>query len=235
MGLPLGVLLILEMAFGSAVLHFFGIALGILAVVAIPSSCAFERWRPSPIARRALRPSKIPQILEGQEDVVVQNQLTHVAIVKPGEFRKTLLRAVLFAINVFAHRVFVEGNLGGIPSIHFARWVILGDGRLLFFSNFDGTWDSYLGDFIDKASAGLSSIWSNTEWFPKTEYLVWGGAQDADAFKRWARERQVPMQVWYTAYPRYSVQNIRNAFPSAQQATAELSPDEAATWLSQLG
>jgi hypothetical protein len=43
------------------------------------------------------------------------------------------------------------------------------------------------------------------------------------------------MQVWYTAYPRYSVQNIRKAFPSAQQATSQLSPQEAAAWLSNLG
>lgn len=165
----------------------------------------------------------------------MQNQLTHIAIVKPGAFRNAALRAILYGINTLAHKTFVEGNLGGIPSIHFARWALLDDGRLLFFSNFDGSWDSYLGDFIDKASSGLSSIWSNTEWFPKTEYFFWKGAQDGDAFKRWTRERQLPMQVWYTAYPRYSVQNIRKAFQSAQQATANLSPEEAASWLAEIG
>jgi hypothetical protein len=232
---PVVVLGLLEMVFGAAVLHLFGVAVVVLVLVALALVLRIREVEKIP--DRGTRPPAFAdsQFLEGQEDVAVQNQLTHVAIVKPGEFRKALLRGVLFVINLAAHRVFVDGNLGGIPSIHFARWVILEDGRLLFFSNFDGTWDSYLGDFIDKASAGLSSVWSNTEWFPPTEYLVWGGAQDADDFKQWARERQLPMQVWYTAYPRYSVQNIRKAFPSAQQATSQLSPQEAAAWLSNLG
>jgi hypothetical protein len=48
-------------------------------------------------------------------------------------------------------------------SIHFARWVILPrTDKLLFLSNYDGGWERYLEDFIARAHAGLTAIWSNT-------------------------------------------------------------------------
>ena len=50
--------------------------------------------------------------------------------------------------------------------------------RLLFLSNFDGSWENYLDDFIDKASIGLTGVWSNTLKFPRTYFLVLGGASD---------------------------------------------------------
>lgn len=232
---PLVLLGGLELAFGASTGHAFGIAALVLLLLAI---AAFAGIRiVEGIADTAPRPPPLcdPRLLGAQEDVVVQNQLTHVSCIKAGWFRRLLLRGVFLGIDFFAHRTFTQGNLGGIPSIHFARWVLIEGDRLLFFSNFDGSWDSYLGDFIDKASAGLSSIWSNTAWFPATDVLFWRGAQNAEDFKRWARERQVPTQVWYSAYPRYSVQNIRNAFRSAELATTKLSPERAAAWLAALG
>jgi hypothetical protein len=104
------------------------------------------------------------------------------------------------------------GRLGGIQTIHFARWVALPDRRLLFFSNYDGSWEAYLGDFIDKASMGLTMIWSNTLWYPKTRLLMFKGATNEGAFKAWTRAYQVPTQVWYSAYPTLSVGDVlRNA------------------------
>ena len=38
-------------------------------------------------------------------------------------------------------------------------------------SNFDGTWERYLEDFIELAYPGLNGIWSNTVGFPKTRDL----------------------------------------------------------------
>jgi hypothetical protein len=79
---------------------------------------------------------------------------------------------------------------------------------LLFLSNYDSSWESYLGDFIDKSAGGLTGIWSNTVGFPRTWYLINGGARYEKDFKAIARTRQVPTNVWYRAYSRLSVEVI---------------------------
>ena len=82
--------------------------------------------------------------------------------------------------------------------------------RLLFVSNFDGSWENYLDDFIDKASPGLTAIWSNTVGFPKTSWLVLDGARDGSRFKANARDKQTYTNVWYSAYKQLTVQTIDN-------------------------
>jgi hypothetical protein len=104
-----------------------------------------------------------------------------------------------------------QGSLSGITSIHFARWVVIDGGkRLLFLSNYDGSWENYLDDFIDLASIGLTAIWSNTTGFPRSYFLVYGGAQDELLFKTLVRQSQRPSIVWYSAYGDLSMQNIQN-------------------------
>ena len=149
--------------------------------------------------------------LADKEDRIAQNQMTAVLNIKPGAFRLVTLKLVLATVNLLA-RFATDGFLGGIPSIHFARWAVIDDGRrLLFLSNFDGSWENYLDDFIDKAASGLTAIWSNTVGFPKTRWLfLKGGARDAQRFKAYARGSQVPTQVWYSAYKKLTVQNINN-------------------------
>ena len=145
--------------------------------------------------------------MENQE--AVQNQLTHLVEIKPGWFRLLTLKAVLAAINLLARFTYNQGTLGTITTIHFARWVFIDNNRrLLFFSNYDGSWESYLGDFIDKANLGLTGIWSNTVDFPRTRFLVLDGATDEEPFKAWTRNHQIPTQVWYSAHPYETVRNI---------------------------
>jgi hypothetical protein len=161
-----------------------------------------------------------------REDRVVQNQLTNVVQIKPSWFRRVMVRAVLWAIDLLGRLVFVRGALGGIPSIHFARWVILSRGRLLFMSNFDGSWENYLGDFIDKAAVGLTAVWSNTIGCPPAKFLVLDGARDEQRFKAWVRENQLVTQVWYSAYRDLSVENINN---NTRIRLGLIDPDTAAT------
>ena len=104
----------------------------------------------------------------------------------------------------------IQGQLGGIPTIHFARWVILDDRNVVFLSNYDGSWSSYLGDFVDRASLGLTAIWGNTKGFPRPRLLMFGGARDEQRFKSFARRAQVPSLAWYRAYPELSIPNIAN-------------------------
>jgi hypothetical protein len=150
-------------------------------------------------------------VLQAREDQIVQNQLSNVVWIKPGWFRLATLRLVLTLINLLGRYWYVRGSLGGIPTIHFARWVILNDNRrLLFFSNFDGSWENYLGDFIDKATSGLTAIWSNCIGCPPSHGLRQGGASDESAFKEWVRYNQLLTQVWYSKYEELSVVNINN-------------------------
>ena len=169
------------------------------------------RWHEMKDKREVFKyPVHVDPKLIAMEDRKVQNQMTHIVNIRPGLFRFITLKIVFWALNILAKYLFNKGNLGNIPTIHFARWVFLPKGRILFFSNFDGSWESYLGDFIDKASKGLTGVWSNTQGFPKTKNLVWEGALDETNFKEWARTYQIHTQVWFSAYPEHTVRNILN-------------------------
>jgi hypothetical protein len=174
--------------------------------------------------------------LTKQEDFTTQNQLTHLVEIKPGWFRLMTLNFVLWAINLLAIYKYNKGKLGNIPTIHFARWVIIDKGkRLLFFSNFDGSWESYLGDFVDKAAVGLTGVWSNTKLFPTTKNLIQLGATDEERFKYWTRIHQIPTQVWYTAYKTLSVVNVLNNNAIHQGLFKEnMSAEECQDWLRKL-
>jgi hypothetical protein len=172
--------------------------------------------------------------LHAIEDHVVQNQLTHLAIIKPGRLRRFALRFALWVVNLASRFLYNQGHLGGITSIHFARWVILDDGRLLFLSNYDGSWESYLGEFVDRAHIGLTGVWSHTTGFPRTRFMICDGATDEEAFKRWTRRRQLPTQVWYSSYPESSIDNIRNAIAVREGLRAHCGEKECRAWLTRL-
>jgi hypothetical protein len=186
-------------------------------------------------------PQNLPEI-EATEDLpgTVQNHLTSVVDVKRGvagrgssRFRMHVLDDTLAAIEILARRQFVDGQLGGISSIHFAHWVVIDDGRrLLFVSNFDGSWESYLDDFIELAHIGLTAVWSNAEGFPRTHGLVFGGATHGEAFKRWARRSQQITPVWFHAYPELSVTQVDvNSRIRTGLATRPKNDKEMTTWL----
>lgn len=166
-----------------------------------------------------------------RENHQVQNQLTHIVEIKPGKFRLYTLKTVLWIINLAAKLYWYKGELGSIPTIHFARWVILDNRRLLFFSNFDGSWENYLGDFIDKAAIGLTGVWSNAVEFPKTRFLILDGATDEERFKEWARAKQIPTQVWYTAHANETVKNILNNFEIRNNIENDLNRQQTEQWL----
>lgn len=165
----------------------------------------------------------------------VQNHMFAVSRLKPGRFRALLLRFVYRGIEALAGH-FRPGHLADIGTIHFARWVKLpATNRLLFFSNYDGSWESYLEDFITKARQGLTGVWSNTKDFPRTELLINKGATDGARFKRWARRQQRPTQFWYSAYPDLTANRIRtNAFVRAGIANAR-SESAAKAWIERFG
>jgi hypothetical protein len=150
--------------------------------------------------------------LSESEDHGLQNALSHVVPLRGGHGRLQVLESAHALIAAIAKNHFeYVGQLGGIPTIHFAKWLLIdSESRLLFFSNYDGSWESYLGDFIDQAAEGLNVAWSCTREYPKTKLLAKEGAKDEETFKAWGRDCQVPTQVFYSAYPDLSIQSTNN-------------------------
>ncbi|EMS33628.1 hypothetical protein C943_04507 [Mariniradius saccharolyticus AK6] len=149
--------------------------------------------------------------LESYEDFKYQNQFSQLVDMKTGWVRLATIKAMFLLSRGLIKTVFVQGKLMGIPTIHFAKWVMFEDNsRVLFFSNFDGSWQQYLGDFIDNSGWGLTGIFSNTKVFPKTNFLLTGGAYDEEHFLAWSRNSQVVTQAWYAAYPDLSIKNVNN-------------------------
>lgn len=138
------------------------------------------------------------------EDVVSQNQLTLVTVVRPERLRR--LRAVLAVINLFATKLATPGSLIGISTIHTVRWALVDGGRrLLMVSNYDNTWESYIDEFAEMILSGLDAIWENCYGYPTS------GAGDLAALKRFLRCHQVPANVFYSAFPEATVLNIADA------------------------
>ena len=164
------------------------------------------------------------------ENQFLGNQLTHLVDVKPGVLRWVVIRVVFLALQVLSRHWFNRGKLGGIASIHFARWTFIPNRGVLFFSNFDGSWQNYLGDFINQSSSGLTAVWSNTVDYPRTKWLLKAGSRDAARFLAWTRYHQIPSQVWYCAYPGLSIVNV-NANTEIRRGLANNSAMDAATWL----
>jgi len=154
-------------------------------------------------------------------------QMTNLIDIKPG--RLWLLRIACFVLEFLGRYAFSPGNLAGVVTIHFARWVIIDNGkRLLFQSKFDGSWENYMGDFVDKVGWGLDAVWSNTIGYPSA------GMQDIDSFKRFIRDRQFHHLYVYCAYPNETVLNLMRDRDIVSGLTANF--DRAATerWLAQL-
>jgi Dyp-type peroxidase family len=171
------------------------------------------------------------------EDRIVQNEMSSVLYIKePLRFRHMVLWLVLAFIDFSARYISVEGRLAGIPSIHFARWVIVDGGRrLVFFSNYDGSWESYLGDFVDKSPGGLTAVWSNCVGFPRSERLLGEGARNEQLFKAYVRDSQIPTQVWYSAYRWLSVSNINDNSKIRLGLYGDMDRAQAEEWLRRFG
>jgi Dyp-type peroxidase family len=183
------------------------------------------------------------QRLKELEDVGVQNHMASLVLLKGGWLRRVSIRLVLGVFNRFYRTVFTDitpGRILGLATIHFAQWTILplrvtdDQGRidrregLLFLSNYDGSWESYLDDFVAFLRHGVFAIWSNAVGFPSPI--------DGPTFKAWARTCMSPWHSWYRRHPHLTVLNIEGneairrglIAPPASEAEARL-------WLARFG
>lgn len=128
-----------------------------------------------------------------------------------------ILRAAFF---VLGHVKPLQNDLINLSFIEFARWVIiprrafpfLGKGQqredlkydyLLFFSNFNGTWNQYIDAFSAVLSRGLNLIWRWSEKFP--------GSVPVTPFKEYIARVQFDTDYYYTAYPHATANDLKSA------------------------
>ncbi len=214
---------------------------GGLTLIVIVALAGFLVWRLRALEKadwvndRTLDRRELAEILK-RENHFTQNHMISQTIIKPGLLRTLFAKLAFFAIGGLTAINGRPGFLGEIGTIHFARWLTLpGTRDLVFVSNFDGSWESYLEDFITKAHDGLTAAWSSTVGFPRTEFLFAKGATDGERFKQFARHSMIHSAFWYSAYPDISTDQVRaNALIRQGIARAE-SDDEAASLLSLFG
>jgi hypothetical protein len=104
--------------------------------------------------------------------------------------------------------------------IHYARWVMVGRkqfprlspeqpeenlryGYMLFFSNFNGSWDQYVDSFTFTIPSGLDMFWKWDVRYPKSVPLT--------PFHDYIRYNQIETIHYYNAYPMASANDIKSA------------------------
>lgn len=172
-------------------------------------------------------------LLSSLEDREVTNQFSAMGSLKPGWFRRLTMILVLCAIDYTARHIFNRGRLARVTSIQFARWVFLDDKRrVIFASNYDGSLESYMDDFINKVGFGLNVVFSNGIGYPTTNWLVLDGAKDEQRFKDYLRRHQMPTQAWYNAHPGLTaLDKWRNSLIRKGLEKATMTDSEIRDWL----
>ena len=104
--------------------------------------------------------------------------------------------------------------------IHYARWVIIGRKQfphlhpdqpkeqlkysyMLFFSNFNGSWDQYIDSFTFSIPGGLDLFWKWSVRYPHSVALT--------PFHKYIRYNQVETNHYYSAYPLAAANDVKAA------------------------
>jgi hypothetical protein len=166
------------------------------------------------------------------------------AITPMKPWKTPILKLFFFVLGVVKP---LQADLKNLSFIHFARWVIIGRNQfphlsekqpqenlrydyLLFFSNFNGTWNQYIDAFSAVLSRGLNLIWRWSEKFP--------GSRPVTAFKRYITLVQIDTDYYYNVYPRAATNDVKaalrvqDAFDQFSRTSQSLSPaDFEKAWL----
>lgn len=216
------------------------VVLGLIAalLVVLPAVVAWLRWLERGDSSQDAPPvdQRLLSEMVRREDRIPQNHMGSVVLVKPGVLRMALFRAGHKALGLFLRVVATDGYLGSMRTVHFAHWAFVNNSsRLMFFSNFDHSWESYLDDFIEKAHAGLTLAWGSGVGFPPTRFLILDGASHGRKFKAWARHSMAVNRVWFSAYKDLTVDQIERHVRIADGLRkATLTPQEAVAWAQDL-
>ena len=117
----------------------------------------------------------------------------------------------------------IPSTLSGLITlslIHYARWVIIGKNQfphlspqqpreklgysyMLFFSNFNGSWDQYVDSFTFAIPGGLDMFWKWNIRYSKSVALT--------PFHRYIQYNQLETQHYYNAYPLAASNDVKSA------------------------
>lgn len=139
------------------------------------------------------------------------------AITPMKPWKTPILKLAFFALGAIKP---LQNDLKNLSFIHFARWVVIGRDRfprlsekqpaeelqydyLLFFSNFNGTWNQYIDAFSAVLFKGLDLIWRWSEKYP--------GSRPVTAFKRYISLVQFDTDYYFNVYPRASTNDVKAA------------------------
>lgn len=160
------------------------------------------------------------------------------AITPMKPWKTPLLKLFFFILGVVKP---LQKDLKNLTFIHFARWVCvcrnefprLSDQQpaeeleydyLLFFSNFNGTWNQYIDAFSAFLYKGLDAIWKWSEKYP--------GSRPVTSFKRYISLVQFDTDYFYNVYPHSTTNDVKaalrvhNALTKFALTSQSLSPAE---------
>ena len=184
-------------------------------------------------SQRQASPDKVRDLMSHENLNGVQNHMLVVGRLLPEQFRRRFTLPV--SLNVVKKRIAKHtrpGFLGRINSVHYARWIHFPrTNNYGFFTNYDGSFESYMEDFVTKAPDGLNLVSGHTEGYPETEFIVKKGAANGDAFKSFLRARFIAAPMWYSAYPNISAEQVRRNALIIQGLTTIENTSDAESWL----
>ena len=139
-------------------------------------------------------------------------EITHIAPLKLGYVESDLavtyptrlkgFLRVLNALRQYDVSAF-QSPVDRLGLIHYARWTVREDRELVFTTNFDGSWESYIHAFVDTFPRLLDLIWSHCDGYaPET-------ATNYRSFSEWVERHQVWTDTFYASYPDLTVKDIR--------------------------
>ena len=149
-----------------------------------------------------------------------------------------ILRLIFWILGLWKP---AQADLIQLKFIQFARWVIVPAGSfpylggrqkrdamrydyLLFFSNFNGTWNQYIDAFSAVLSDGLNKIWRWSEKFP--------GSVPVTPFKNYITSVQYDTDYYFSAYPQATLNDVEaahlvnKAFESLCAAASTQTPEQ---------
>src|ERR1022692_2240785 len=141
-------------------------------------------------------------------------------------WKTPILRVLFFLLGAIKSK---QQDLIDLSFIHFARWVIVKRNQfprlapeqpeeqlhydyLLFFSNFNGTWNQYIDAFSSVLYKGLNAIWFWSEKYP--------GSRPVTAFKRYISLVQFDTDYYYNVYPHSATNDVKAALRVHDALTA---------------
>ena len=100
-----------------------------------------------------------------------------------------------------------------IGTLHFARFVLLGETTLAFVSEYDGDFRDYIMDFTKFLGPVFDTVFAHVVNPPPTPV-----AKNAEALIEWVKAHNLDPLAFYSAYPSLRVQDIKASAAVAMAA-----------------